>query len=68
MGEYERAAEAFGVAISLNPNFPAAHRRLAILLAGRLTIRMAEKISAALSPDAEQGAENDADRPAARQR
>jgi hypothetical protein len=32
MKEYERAAEAFRVAISCNPNFPEAHVRLAALL------------------------------------
>jgi tetratricopeptide (TPR) repeat protein len=32
MKEYERAAEAFRVAISFNPNFPEAHVRLAALL------------------------------------
>jgi tetratricopeptide (TPR) repeat protein len=32
MREYERAAEAFRAAISLNPNFPEAHVRLAALL------------------------------------
>jgi len=32
MQEYERAAEAFRAAISLNPNFPDAHVRLAALL------------------------------------
>ncbi len=32
MKEYPRAAEAFGAAISLNPNFPEAHLRLAVLL------------------------------------
>ncbi len=32
MKEYERAADAFRVAISFNPNFPQAHLRLALLL------------------------------------
>jgi tetratricopeptide (TPR) repeat protein len=32
MTDYERAAEAFRVAISFNPNFPVAHIRLAVLL------------------------------------
>jgi uncharacterized protein HemY len=32
MKEYHRAAEAFRVAISFNPNFPEAHVRLAVLL------------------------------------
>ena len=31
MKEYERAAEAFRAALSLNPNFPEAHARLAVL-------------------------------------
>ncbi len=32
MNEFERAAEAFRAAISFNPNYPEAHRRLAALL------------------------------------
>ena len=36
MKDYERAADAMRVALSLNPNFPAAHRRLALLLRLRL--------------------------------
>ena len=36
MREFERAAEAFRVAISFNPNFPEAHLRLASLLGQRL--------------------------------
>jgi predicted AlkP superfamily phosphohydrolase/phosphomutase/tetratricopeptide (TPR) repeat protein len=36
MKDYERAAEALRVALSLNPNFPEAHRRLALLLSNRL--------------------------------
>ena len=36
MKEYGRAAEAFRAAISLNPNFPEAHRRLATLLEKQL--------------------------------
>jgi predicted AlkP superfamily phosphohydrolase/phosphomutase/tetratricopeptide (TPR) repeat protein len=36
MKDYERAADAIRVALSLNPNFPEAHRRLAILLRRRL--------------------------------
>ena len=31
MKEYERAADAMRAALSLNPNFPEAHRRLALL-------------------------------------
>jgi len=34
--EYERAADAFRAAISLNPNFPQAHARLAMLLENHL--------------------------------
>jgi len=34
--EYERAAAAFGAAISFNPNFPEAHMRLAAVLEKRL--------------------------------
>ncbi len=36
MKEYERAAAAFGAAISFNPNFPEAHMRLAAVLEKRL--------------------------------
>ena len=36
MKDYARAADALRVAISLNPNFPEAHRRLALLLSRRL--------------------------------
>jgi predicted AlkP superfamily phosphohydrolase/phosphomutase/tetratricopeptide (TPR) repeat protein len=36
MGEYARAAEAFRAAISLNPNYPEAHARLAALLGTHL--------------------------------
>jgi len=36
MEEYQRAAEAFRAAISLNPNFPQAHARLATLLENHL--------------------------------
>ena len=36
MKQHEQAAEAFRAAISLNPNFPQAHLRLAALLEGRL--------------------------------
>lgn len=36
LGRYERAAEAFRVALSLNPNFPQAHLRLSMLLRRRL--------------------------------
>jgi len=36
MREYQRAAEAFRAAISLNPNFPQAHARLAMLLEKQL--------------------------------
>jgi predicted AlkP superfamily phosphohydrolase/phosphomutase/tetratricopeptide (TPR) repeat protein len=36
MKEYERAAAAFGAAISFNPNFPEAHVRLAAVLEKRL--------------------------------
>ena len=36
MKDYERAADALRVALSLNPNFPEAHRRLAMILRRRL--------------------------------
>ncbi len=36
MKDYERAADAMRVAISLNPNFPEAHRRLEMLLGRQL--------------------------------
>jgi len=36
MGNYQGAADALRVALSLNPNFPEAHRRLALLLSRRL--------------------------------
>jgi len=39
MEEYERAAEAFRAAIFLNPNFPEAHARLALLLEKHLNDR-----------------------------
>jgi predicted AlkP superfamily phosphohydrolase/phosphomutase/tetratricopeptide (TPR) repeat protein len=41
--EYQRAAEAFRIAISFNPNFPEAHVRLAGLLARQLNDQEAAK-------------------------
>ncbi len=66
MEEYERAAEAFRAAIFLNPNFPEAHARLALLLekhlnqaeAARQHRRLARRMrSRAPMADKEQSAE-----------